>query len=392
MNDHPTTPNAAPAHAPKPDRAPGGRAVDTAVAGAHADADDARRADALADALDRLAHHGFTDGGGMAHHAPMGAEALSALGYHDQVASWVDVYNQRHDPMGAPGADHPLTPGDDTEVAAALGDPSRLGDWAALFDHLLHEQLWPDVVRAWVPRLLPGYGGAFTHGLLRTAHAVRTIDAVGSTPAARRELARALAWWAGTYTELPGRPGLAGTLTLDEAIGALPRPATPWSPEDAGRFVHLHELDGFAGAVDELGAPRDPDLALGELTATYARMLVAHPEVHPFALLHAITPVAAARTLVPFVPGGSAVVYRHLWHVDAAIAASFLPPGAGAVPAEEVDISGAPTPDELAARAADHGDVHVVKFTEACLREHARQPDPAYLAAAARLVDVMPPW
>ncbi len=262
MNDHPTTPNAAPAHAPGPDRAPGGRAVDTAVAGAHAvadaDADDARRADALADALDRLAHHGFTDGGGMAHHAPMGAEALSALGYHDQVASWVDVYNQRHDPMGAPGADHPLTPGDDTEVAAALGDPSRLGDWAALFDHLLHEQLWPDVVRAWVPRLLPGYGGAFTHGLLRTAHAVRTIDAVGSTPAARRELGRALAWWAGTYTELPGRPGLAGTLTLDEAIGALPRPATPWSPEDAGRFVHLHELDGFRGRSTSSASPTIP--------------------------------------------------------------------------------------------------------------------------------------
>ena len=85
-------------------------------------------------------------------------------------------------------------------------------------------------------------------------------------------------------------------------------------------------------------------------------------------------------------------MYRHLWHVDAAIAASFLPPGAGAVAAEQLDTSGAPTPDELAARAADHGDVHVVKFTEACLREHALQPDPAYLVAAARLVDVMPPW
>ena len=127
-----------------------------------------------------------------------------------------------------------------------------------LFDHLLHEQLWPDVVRAWVPRLLPGYGGAFTHGLLRTAHAVRTMDAVGSTPAARQELARALAWWAGTYTELPGRPSLSGPLTLDEAIGGLPRPSTPWSPEDAGRFVHLHELDGFAGAVDDLAAPAIP--------------------------------------------------------------------------------------------------------------------------------------
>ena len=125
MTDHPTTPNADPrtrdGTGPSPRRSRrrdrGGRG------GALADADDARRADALADALDRLADHGFTDGGGMAHHAPMGAEALSALGYHEQVASWVDTYNRRHDPMGAPGADHPLTPGDDTALAAALGDP-----------------------------------------------------------------------------------------------------------------------------------------------------------------------------------------------------------------------------------------------------------------------------
>lgn len=350
------------------------------------------RADALADALDRLAHHGFTDGVGLAHHAPMGAEALSALGHDDQVAPWVDAYNERFAPHDPPPASDPLDPADAVALRAALGDPTRLGDWVVLFDRLLAEQPWPDVARAWVPRLLPGYGGAFTHGLLRTAHAVRTTESVGDTPATRRELARALAYWAGTATELPGTTGVDGTRGLDDAIAALPHPPAPWPPEEAGRFVHIHELDGFTAAVDAHRHPDDADAALGDLTLACARLLLARPDVHPFGLVHAVTPVAAARALVPYVPGGGAEVYAAVWRVDAAIAASFLPPGTVVPSADEVDTSDVPEPADLAARAAAHGDVHVIKFAEACLREHARRPDPAYLAAAARLAEVMPAW
>ena len=36
---------------------------------------------------------------------------------------------------------------------------------------------------------------------------------------------------------------------------------------------------------------------------------------------------------------------------------------------------------ELTARAVEHGDEHVPKFTEACQREHALRPDPRYPAA-----------
>jgi AcrR family transcriptional regulator len=49
--------------------------------------------------------------------------------------------------------------------------------------------------------------------------------------------------------------------------------------------------------------------------------------------------------------------------------------------------------DELiAAHAVVHRDPHAVKFTEACLREHARRPDPAYLGAAQALLERTPPW
>ena len=164
MNHHPTTPNAAPARGTGPDRVPGGRAVDTAVAGANAvaDADDARRADALADALDRLAHHGFTDGGGMAHHAPMGAEALSALGYHDQVASWVDTYNQRHDPHGRTRCRPPAHPGRRRRVGRRPRRP--------LPPRRLDGALRSPAARAAVARRRPCLGAPAAPGLRRRVH------------------------------------------------------------------------------------------------------------------------------------------------------------------------------------------------------------------------------
>ncbi|CAM5570622.1 Questin oxidase family protein OS=Streptomyces rimosus subsp. rimosus (strain ATCC / DSM 40260/ JCM 4667 / NRRL 2234) OX=1265868 GN=SRIM_018045 PE=4 SV=1 [Streptomyces rimosus subsp. rimosus] len=39
--------------------------------------------------------------------------------------------------------------------------------------------------------------------------------------------------------------------------------------------------------------------------------------------------------------------------------------------------------DELGARAVEHGDEHVLKFTEACRREYALRPDPRFRAAVA---------
>jgi hypothetical protein len=52
----------------------------------------------------------------------------------------------------------------------------------------------------------------------------------------------------------------------------------------------------------------------------------------------------------------------------------------------------APSPPELVARATEHKDPHVVKFTEACLREHALRADPVYLLAAQHVIDKTPAW
>lgn len=112
----------------------------------------------------------------------------------------------------------------------------------------------------------------------------------------------------------------------------------------------------------------------------------------PMGPIHAVTPTAAARVLLPYLPAVSvATLYAQLWHVNAAIATGFTPAPAATAPAGDDD---APVADlaELVARAAEHRDTHVVKFTEACAREYARRPDPVYLRAAHRVIDQMPPW
>lgn len=352
-----------------------------------------KRADAIADALDRLSAYAYVDGPGMATHGPMGAEALSTLGHDDLVAAWVEEYKARHEVIAAPPTTDRLDPDDDGNWRSALGDPGRVSDWAELFTHQLQDQPWQDVVASWIPRLLPGYAGAFTHGLIRTSHAVRALrSTVEPAPLVTAELAKALAYWAGSYKALPGRPLLQGPRSLDEAVDGLPRPPQPWTPIEAGQFSRVHELPDFPQAVEALAPPASVDDALSDLTVTFARMMLANPDVHPFGLVHAITPVAGARTLLSYLPTiSSEQVYTQLWHVNAAITSGFISrPASQARPA--LDDRDAPTPGELVARAAEHRDPHVVKFTEACIRETALRPDPAYLLAARHVIETTPPW
>lgn len=353
---------------------------------------DHARADAIDDALDRLSDYSFADGPGMATHGPMAAEALCTLGHNDLVGAWVEKYKARHEAIAAPPAADRLDPDDDGSWRSALGDPARLSDWAELFREQLWDEPWQDVLQRWVPRLLSGYGGAFTHGLIRTTHAVRAVESAAiPSSLVFEELAKGLAYWAGTYKTLPGRPNLQGALSLDDALAGLPRPHEAWTPMEAGQFSRIHELRDFPDAVEALGLPTSIEAALSDLTVTFARMMLANPDVHPFGLVHAVTPVAGARTLLPYLPTVSTEqMYAQLWQVDAAITSGFnvRPRGSGTV-AQDREAS---TVGELIDRAAEHKDPHVVKFTEACVREHALRPDPAYLLAAQHVVDQTPPW
>lgn len=120
---------------------------------------------------------------GFAEHAPMGVDALLALGLDpDAVVAWA----ARHDPV-------PLAPASPVAVhrAKIVGELERLA--------------WDEVLRHHTAGLAGRLDARLFHGLIRTAHAVRGLRP-GADPAGLGELATALAAWH-VWAESDGGPG-----------------------------------------------------------------------------------------------------------------------------------------------------------------------------------------
>ncbi len=147
---------------------------------------------ALDEAFERMAAASFELPNGFVNHGTMACEALAMLDCTDDIDSWA----RRFARAGGASVDPVMPAG--FEWRQALGDYHRLPEWIGYFTHAIDGDGWPAVVAAWVPRLMPALRTALFHGAIRTAHAVRAIDAV-DTPPRRGELARALGYWAARY-------------------------------------------------------------------------------------------------------------------------------------------------------------------------------------------------
>ena len=85
---------------------------------------------------------------------------------------------------------------------AHLGDARLFGDWTAHLRREAADTDWRSLLLRWWPRLLPGLAASATHGVIRTAHAVRSLRAAGPNPDPLLvdELAQGLAFWAAAST------------------------------------------------------------------------------------------------------------------------------------------------------------------------------------------------
>ncbi|MFE9328597.1 hypothetical protein ACIHDR_47490 [Nocardia sp. NPDC052278] len=355
--------------------------------------------DAVNDALERTDDLGYERGEAMdlANHGPMGAEALATLGHTDAVASWVETYRRAMSFHEPPQARFPLDENDELSWRPALGVFERVGDWDQLFVRELAEAPWQDVLVRWWPRLIPGLYSQLTHGLIRTAHAVRSLSATPEPSRAQLvELARGLAYWAGRYRPLPGYPDrtrLTGDSSVADAVAGLariPLPAKP-TPEAiqqrrAAILVHPGLADGLAALRDG-----DPQFLLSEMTAEFAGIYLAHPRP-PIPMVHGVTAPAAIRLVLPHLPTelhGSTIF--SMWQTHLVMLLTFTGDSAGEDSAWHTAASNSHLSwDELGARAAEHRDEHVIKFTEACLREHLLRPDPRYAVAAYAAIERIP--
>ena len=309
-----------------------------------------------------------------ANHGPMVIEALSTMGREGAFLDWAQQYRPRLE--GRPVSRAKISSSDWPE---ALGDMSRVRDWADLFDAELAESPWTEVLNRWFPRLAPGMVGG-VHGAIRTAHGVRSL---GRQVTALRlhELAEGMAYWAAQYESLPRSQG-PESLLPSQAIAQLEQldlaDRTGWI-----RFTDpirkLSTLSSFAGAADLVDTSRDSSTIVADLARSFAAILITNnASVNPRALCHGLTAGTASRMMWKHLSANSTeAALRYGWQTTAAFfSALVLEPPAATVetPTQTVD--------EIIDEALACPDEHAVKVTEACLREHTLDPDPVYLVAA----------
>lgn len=343
--------------------------------------------DVLDEGLSRLAATGPEFRGGLSNHGPMATEALVRLGRADAVEQWLDGYLRRLEDAPKPG--DRVT---DATWRDALGKLNRVADWEAYLRTQLAEEPWRDVLARWWPRLLPGVAAAATHGIIRTSHAARSLASAGEAGDAERsnELARALAYWAASYVELPGGARPDGTLDAAAAIRALPvldEPVPGGLITDRLKYG-LPRLPGLTAALAALRPPAqgDTERDLRDLATEFTRVFLGYGRGQPIVFLHAVTAPVAAYSVLPLLPRQLArPTYDALWQVGAALYAVH----AGGVTPEPLPTASPLAPGDLADLAVAAGDEHAIKLTEACLRLHAQTPDPVFLHAAARASDLL---
>jgi Questin oxidase-like len=333
--------------------------------------------DVLDEALEALSDVAPDFENGNTNHAPMVAETLVQIGREDAVIPWVDDY--RRDLGKRPTAGRVLV-GDWRE---ALGDIKRWPEWVALFRRELAEAAWPAVADTWSGRLAPGLAGAATHGLIRTAHAVRSVE-TAATPLRLNELADGLAYWAATYHEFRVVPEQRAVYSLDDALSRVPQ----LNLARLGNIDQtLDQLDGsneFELVGGSLQIGDDPLQDLSQLTECFAGLYLANAADAGavFALVHAVTGPSALRLIAPHISAANArVLLRYAWQTAAAIYAIYIREYATPATPDR------PSSNEVLLEAAvDSGAAHAIKFTEACLREYAMKPQPVFLAAASDAV------
>lgn len=319
------------------------------------------------EALVRLHGYGPEFEGWLTNHAPMAVEAMVRHGHADAVHHWIDRYRPRLE--DAPTADRPI--GEDWREA--LGNPRRLGDWIGHFRREIDERPWQEVLTQWWPRLLPGIAAGATHPVIRTGHAVRALldDPSGGHDSPRAvELAHALGYWAARSLPTPGVRAPAGSTPPLAALDGVPQIARGFGGYRAG-LARLAETPGWSDATSALQPATTPEQARDRLTALVRDATLryaTHGHHSPVMLVHTATAPNAVLRLLPALPAELWVPSLNAaWTATAAVTALYSADTPATSPPTTPTGSPAEAAAELFARAAAHGDEHVVKFADTAL-------------------------
>ncbi len=326
--------------------------------------------------------------GGRTNHGATVAMDLIELDRSDAVLPWVQRYRHR---LEARLATKKVLNRHNYHVA--LGVMGRASDWVAFFQRELVEHNWQVVLNNWVPRLAPGLAGVAGNGLLRVAHAIKSLEA-GDTKLRKAELAEGLGYWAARYLKLPGIPGGAGSgsCTPAEALESIKWQHRTDLPEFGQISEGLRGLRGFApfsGVINLVSMPGDPEEHIASITTVFVRLFLAHRESRAAQLpfIKAGTVTSAIRLLLPHLDREHrTLLLRYTWQFAGALYAVF----GRTTPAEPHDHA-AEDSGQIGTQAVATGNEFIIQYTAACLREHAVAPNPDYLLAAAHARELFTP-
>ena len=330
-------------------------------------------------ALDPLRHTSAQLRNGFVNHAPMAAEALVAMGQGEAAGPWVAAHMADTQPSHDEAPEGKLG-----NWREALGDFSRDAAWRAFFTSEVMGGEWQPVLEQWSERLAPGLFAAATHGLIRVGHAVRAL-CHGDTLLRRRELAEGLALWASSYQTLPTDFRSSGPVEMPgRALDRVPLiPSTQRRNEGAitTAVEPLKSVPSFAPVIGYIDLETDPAGLAHEIAVAAAQVFLdqAHTPLTAIVYTHSITAVAAILNIAPHVSGHALrLLLAYGWQATCALYAAYSlarAPGPGLLEVETVI--------EIATRAVAHGDDHVIKLSEACIRFYEATGDERFLMVPA---------
>ncbi|MDH3494121.1 MAG: questin oxidase family protein [Acidobacteriota bacterium] len=313
----------------------------------------------------------------LSNHGPMAAEALVELGHEDRVIEFAKLYN-RYYASSYPVKTKEVT---DSNWKDAIGERTRLADWVAFFEKQTNKGDWKKVVSLWVPRLAPGYSAAAAHGVIRTGHAIRSLERA-ETDVRLQELGQALGYWAAYFHKLPENNNkIEVQWPADGAIGTIPmidQKRVSHTRSIMGKLEVVTEWEEFGSVINMLDLSPSPEKLISDLTETFAGAYIKHvTKDNCVSMIHSVTGTAMLRSIVPHVASDDAKdLIRYAWQTAAAIYSASGNETVNKVP-PATDLK----PADLVKRAVASNEVHAIKFTEACLREYELNRIPVFLIA-----------
>jgi Questin oxidase-like len=306
-------------------------------------------------------------------HGSMAIETLEMLGYESMIPAWMEEYRSQLGPK--PPRVKPIGSNWEKE----FGKPERITDWEDYFRQETQNTPWKELLAQWLSRLFPGILADGGHGLIRVAHATRSLERKETT-LRKAEFAQALAMWAAHYLTLINYEDHNGTNDFLTAVKTLPIFGHDVDRSGIPPFVEKRLLktnQEFYQAVMSPIVTDNISESISFLTELGASIYLANADYFPLIFIHTVTIPSALRLILPYLD--HSYYKQAIFYVWQAVAASISAYG---VNKELQSIPAVSQPSkELVEKAVNTLDEHAIKLVEACIREEKQNPSSVYTVA-----------